>query len=188
LLTLCIFGLIGCSETIQKENFLVEIRNDTGVISREENPSAIFGSSINGNGYGIVLSSDTILTAHHVIPEKKKDIKIVFGEQIHQAKKIKSDEKNDVALLETTQKIKGYSTAILSSKAPEVGEKVYILQDTQKTGEIIAFSGGLITHTIPLVPGDSGSPLLNKKGEVIGINIRAKTDSSLGYARYIGGK
>jgi serine protease Do len=82
---------------------------------------------------------------------------------------------NDIALL----KIDGFKTPYLrSGKLEHVmqGEKVYAigspvgLKDSVSAGVISGFDGYYLRTDAKIYPGNSGGPLVNQSGEVIGIN------------------
>jgi S1-C subfamily serine protease len=82
---------------------------------------------------------------------------------------------NDIALL----KIDGYKTPYLRPGRMDQafqGEKVYAigspvgLKDSVSAGVISGYDGYYIRTDAKIYPGNSGGPLVNQKGEVIGIN------------------
>jgi S1-C subfamily serine protease len=148
--------------------------------------SAGTGFFINPNGY--------IITNKHII-EKAKTIKIKIYKQKEEfnAKIIDLDKNYDIALL----KIDIYNIPIVkigNSDSIKTGEEViaignpFGLQNTVSKGIISSDKRedkGLtfIQTNIDLNPGNSGGPLINLKGEVIGINTSIIKDSKgIGFA------
>jgi serine protease Do len=66
-----------------------------------------------------------------------------------------------------------------SSQSIAVGDQVYAIgtplaeanQNTFTTGIVSALRTGIVQHSAAISPGNSGGPLLNGKGEVIGVNM-----------------
>ncbi|MDT9592823.1 trypsin-like peptidase domain-containing protein [Nocardioides zeae] len=152
-----------------------------------------------GGGYsqgsGFVVSEDgEILTNHHVVDGASRgaDIVITFYDgTFGTAEVVGSDPLLDVALLELTEVPDDLVVASLgSSDATEVGQAVvaigapYGLQSTVTAGIVSALDrpfvlegGGLETVAYPAIQtdaavnsGNSGGPLVNLRGEVVGIN------------------
>jgi len=132
-------------------------------------------------GTGFIISKNGyILTNAHVI-RGHSNIYAYADKKRYKANIILVDSDNDIALL----KIKGkFNYLPLNLKKAEVGEDIAVIgypniglqgNEIKATfGEINSLSGiqGDIRHyqiDAPIQPGNSGSPLLNMKGEVIGI-------------------
>ena len=142
-----------------------------------------------GAGTGIVLTSDGyILTNAHVI-EGAATIKVTFKDRkVRSATVVGRDRGRDIALVKVDG-AKNLPTARLgSSKASSVGDQVLAIGNalalpggpTVTTGivsaidrDIEADNGtleGLIQTDAAINPGNSGGPLVNARGEVIGMN------------------
>lgn len=140
-----------------------------------------------GLGTGFIIREDgLIITNNHVIAgadiinvqlnEKAKDV--------YEATLIGSDERTDIALIKIVPKSKLPVAVLGSSNALEVGEWVAAFGNPfghghSMTKGIISSKGRDITeiNKIPLIqtdasinPGNSGGPLVNTKGQVIGVN------------------
>jgi len=139
-----------------------------------------------GNGSGFAISSDGyILTNNHVI-EKAEEIKVTFrdGRKVDAFLK-GTDPSTDIAVIKVDEKLNPLSFADSSTLQPgqiavAIGNP-YGLQQTVTTGVVSALgrtlrasNGRLIDDVIQtdasLNPGNSGGPLLNSSGHVIGIN------------------
>ena len=137
-----------------------------------------------GQGSGFIISPDgLILTNHHVV-DGADEIKIhLTDDREFNAKVIGSDAKTDVAVI----KIGGKDLPCVklgNSKDVKVGEWVaaigapFGLENTVTSGIVSAKSRNLPSDQfVPFIqtdaavnPGNSGGPLFNMKGEVIGIN------------------
>lgn len=137
-----------------------------------------------GQGSGFIISPDgLILTNHHVV-DGADEIKVhLTDDREFNAKVIGSDAKTDVAVI----KIYGKDLPCVklgNSKDVKVGEWVaaigapFGLENTVTSGIVSAKSRNLPSDQfVPFIqtdaavnPGNSGGPLFNMKGEVIGIN------------------
>ena len=137
-----------------------------------------------GQGSGFIISPDgLILTNHHVV-DGADEIKVhLTDDREFNAKVIGSDAKTDVAVI----KIDGNDLPCVklgNSKDVKVGEWVaaigapFGLENTVTSGIVSAKSRNLPSDQfVPFIqtdaavnPGNSGGPLFNMKGEVIGIN------------------
>jgi len=136
-------------------------------------------------GSGVIISSDGyIVTNNHVI-EKADDIKVFFvDKRSFRAKIVGSDPKTDIAII----KIDATNLPVLpwgDSDNLQVGEFVlaignpFGLRNTVTMGIISAIGRtdvgitdyeNFVQTDAAINPGNSGGPLVNMKGEVIGIN------------------
>ena len=159
-----------------------------------------------GSGTGVVLSSDGyIVTNCHVI-EGASSIQVVFTDgQVHVARVVGADAASDLAVLYvqaddlTPAEFGDSSTVRVGDAVAAIGDPLGIaFRGTMTDGIVSAInrdvtSGGrtmtLIQTNAALNSGNSGGPLLNCYGQVVGINtmkISAFTDSAgvegLGFA------
>ncbi len=88
-----------------------------------------------------------------------------------------SDAKIDLALLEVKGLPEGYPPLTLAEEKVRIGEEVFAighpvgLDWTVTTGRVSAFRGNNVQVQTPLNPGNSGGPLINMKGEVVGVVV-----------------
>jgi serine protease Do len=136
-------------------------------------------------GSGVIVSSDGyIITNNHVV-EKGEEIKVtLFDRKTFRGKLVGSDPKTDIAIIRIDAK--GLPTLTWGdSERLQVGEFVlaignpYSLSHTVTMGIIsavgranvgIADYEDFIQTDAAINPGNSGGPLVNVKGELIGIN------------------
>ena len=138
-------------------------------------------------GTGFVYSNDgKIVTNYHVI-EDAYSAKITINEQNYTVQSILAYDKTiDLAVL----KITATSLPVLNvcEKAHAVGSSVYAFGSSK--GLTATFSQGIITyadrelegvhyvqHDAAISSGNSGGPLINQYGEVIGVNTMTVRDS-----------
>ena len=140
-----------------------------------------------GSGSGFVFSSDgLILTNHHVV-RLKGDIKVsLLDGSEFQAELVGQDPDSDVAIIKAYGS--GYSVAKLGeSDSLQIGQLVIAIgnplgyQHSVSAG-ILSGKGrtmqtvnghlmeDILQSDVQLNPGNSGGPLINSSGEVIGIN------------------
>src|SRR5580700_5559349 len=151
---------------------------------------------VEGAGSGFVIDSrGYILTNFHVVQEAQS-IEVVLGDQSrYPAKFIGADQRNDVALIKVEPKGKPLVALPLGDSAKlQVGQKVLAIgnpfgfQSTLTTGVVSALGRTVQTSQTTLIDeaiqtdaainrGNSGGPLINSHGEVIGINSAIYTPS-----------
>ena len=140
--------------------------------------SQISGGVSCGTGC-IIDKKGIILTSAHVVDDGKSVIVTMFNGQNYTAKVLKRfGEKEDIVLLKinTTQKLK--TVKFGNSEKIEVGQKVLAIGNpfgftgtlTQGIISRIDYAKNRIQTDAAINPGSSGGPLLNKNGEIIGIN------------------
>jgi S1-C subfamily serine protease len=151
---------------------------------------------VEGAGSGFVIDGKGyILTNFHVV-QGAQTIEVVLGDQSrYSAKFIGADQRNDVALLKVEPKGKPLMALSLGdSAALQVGQKVLAIgnpfgfQSTLTTGVVSALGRTVQTSQTTFIDqaiqtdaainrGNSGGPLINSHGEVIGINSAIYTPS-----------
>jgi putative serine protease PepD len=151
---------------------------------------------VEGAGSGFVIDKrGYILTNFHVVQEAQS-IEVVLGDQSrYPAKFIGADQRNDVALLKIEANGKNLATLPLGdSSSLQVGQKVLAIgnpfgfQSTLTTGVVSALGRTVQTSDTTFIDeaiqtdaainrGNSGGPLINTHGEVIGINSAIYTPS-----------
>lgn len=188
---------IGFKNTITEEE---DIRNPIGNIPRKS-------ESVASQGTGFLLHSDGyILTNQHVINGAKKiTVSGINGEYSLKvnADLIAIDYQNDLALLKINSSLITFPEppySLVKSKENIQGTSIFALGYPIKEimGDEIKVTDGIINSTsgykgsiaqfqfsAAIQPGNSGGPLLNDKGQVIGI-VTAKLNTekmeSVGYA------
>ncbi len=158
-----------------------------------------------GGGTGFIVSTDgVIITNKHVVADAKAEYTVLTNdEKKYPAKVLARDPLKDLAVLKI--EAAGLPTVALgSSDNLQIGQTVIAIgnalgefRNTVSTGivsglarTIIASGGGqteelrnIIQTDAAINPGNSGGPLLNLKGEVIGINVAvAEGAQGIGFA------
>ncbi|GAC1661548.1 MAG: trypsin-like peptidase domain-containing protein [Candidatus Acidiferrum sp.] len=151
---------------------------------------------VEGAGSGFVIDPrGYILTNFHVVQEAQS-IEVVLGDQSHYiAKFVGADQRNDVALLKIEPQGKPLAVLPLGDSSKlQVGQKVLAIGNpfrfstTLTTGVVSALGRTVQTSETTAIDeaiqtdaainrGNSGGPLINSHGEVIGINSAIYTPS-----------
>ena len=154
-------------------------------------------------GTGMVLTSNgEVLTNNHVI-RGATAIKVtdVGNGRTYTAKVVGYDQTDDVAVLQL-QNAAGLQTVSFSSSGASVGDRVVALgnaggkggKPSEVTGKVTSLHQsitasdedastseqlhGMIETNAPIQPGDSGGALVNRAGQIVGMNTAASTGIS----------
>jgi serine protease Do len=152
------------------------------------------------SGSGVIFSSDGYIVSNNHVVQDADRLQVVYNKKIYDAKLIGTDPSTDLSVLKIEDKNLPAIT-IGSSKALRVGEWViavgnpFNLTSTVTAGivsakgrEINILQGkfpieSFIQTDAAINPGNSGGALVNKRGELVGINtaILSRTGSYAGY-------
>jgi len=143
------------------------------------------GRTGRGSGSGVIISEDGyILTNNHVVSDGNRYFVLFADGTRRQAELVGTDSLNDIAVLKVNGEVPGVAV-IGDSSALQPGETVLAIgsplgnfRNTVTAGVVSALnrsvpgSGmeGLIQTDAAINSGNSGGPLINLKGEVVGIN------------------
>jgi serine protease Do len=146
---------------------------------------------VRGQGSGFIVSSDgIILTNAHVVRDASEVTVKLTDRREFQAKVLGADPKTDVAVLRIDAK--GLPTVPMgSAKALRAGEWVLAIGspygfDNSVTAGVVSAKGRslpddsmvpFIQTDVAVNPGNSGGPLFNARGEVVGINSQIYSQS-----------
>ncbi len=132
-----------------------------------------------GSGWPLYSESQSrtiIITNHHVIEEciggGAGAVEIEVGNQLGLGEIINADFDRDLAIIETSLAL----TAIPTAGTPKIGHWVMAvgnplwLSGSVTIGTISNLDGFEILHDADLNHGNSGGPLINAAGEVVGVN------------------
>ena len=140
--------------------------------------SQLLGGSSCGTGC-IIDKNGTILTSAHVLDDGDNIVVTTSNGEDYKAKVIKKfGAKKDVALIKISAPHELATAKLGDSENVKVGQKVYAIGNpfgfngtfTQGIVSRIDYVKNRIQTDAAINPGSSGGPLLNAKGEIIGIN------------------
>jgi serine protease Do len=148
-------------------------------------------------GSGFIIDQDgSILTNNHVVENAQKIVVRFADEKEYEAKVIGKDPKTDIAIIRAETKTDLPAAVLGDSDQLEVGEWVMAIGnpfglDNTVTSGIVSAKGrhigqgpydNFIQTDASINPGNSGGPLINLKGEVVGINtaIFSRTGGNIG--------
>jgi S1-C subfamily serine protease len=154
------------------------------------------------SGSGYIISADGyVVTNNHVVAGGQSfQVQFMDGTTAN-ATLVGADDVQDVAVLKldlkSGQKVPGVlsfgdsSKVVAGQQIVAIGTPYGEYANSVSTGIVNAINRSLdegnglsmpnlIQHDAPIYPGNSGGPLLNLKGEVIGMNVAAATDPTTG--------
>lgn len=130
-------------------------------------------------GSGFFVSDDVIATNFHVVKGASRVYAKIVGQRAiyNILGTVAIDENQDLALLKV-QGVKAQPLILGNASQIGVGDEIYVvgnpegLEGTFSQGIISALrENGFIQITAPISHGSSGGPVLNNKGEVIGVAV-----------------
>ncbi|MCY7337787.1 MAG: S1C family serine protease [Chamaesiphon sp.] len=148
------------------------------------NPAVVMIRGNGAIGSGFIISSDGyIITNAHVAKDQPTVMTVMMADG---KTEMPADvvgfgmDGLDLALLKISRPGKYPTVQLAKSKSIGVGDSVYAIgtpleernQNTFTNGMVSAFraDGQIIQHNAAISQGNSGGPLLNDKGEVVGVN------------------
>ena len=180
---------LSATEIFKKnKKFVVEIQADFGLVS--------------SRGTGIIIGDGYILSNAHVVFDKKSDRGVAYAadeilckdasQNVYELDLIYADIKKDMVLLHSDELSADGVT--FCAKEVETGEKIYAIGNSKGQGicildgivsdsERLIGSDKFIMFSAPIVHGNSGGPVFNGSGEVIGIATLGREDAlAMNYA------
>ncbi|MGB7522647.1 MAG: trypsin-like peptidase domain-containing protein [Spirulinaceae cyanobacterium] len=181
-LSLCLAAIPIVAEA-SEPRLLAQYNGDEQVsidVYNQASPAVVTIQVGRGAGSGSIISSEgLILTNEHVIRNANRGVvKVIAAEgKEYQGNVIAVDSPNDLALVRLNTSDRLPTIPIASANSIKVGQTVYAIGSpfglsgtfTQGTLSRIAPNGDLQTDAA-INPGNSGGPLLNSRGELIGVN------------------
>jgi len=186
----------GVTTTIElsNDNALVEAA-PAGTAARDMDAGALFERyrlgvikviADGGHGSGFLVSDDgLIITNHHVVADATFLVAKLDDRHKHQVVVIAEDANHDIAVLRIhPDTIRGRPALVLAADAPgaspvAVGDRVVAIGSPLTTetilteGVVSKVNDDKIISDVNINPGNSGGPLLDARGQVIGINTFA---------------
>lgn len=175
-----LFVLISFSTSVGQESLpaIVKKTEPSTVVIRTYDKEG----NVRGQGTGFFISSGgDVITNHHVLQGAEFAAVKTSEGKIYPVKKILSDDKEGDLVRVSVDTLGDVTRPLLlATSLPEVGERVVVigsplgLEKTVSDGIVSALRevprfGKIIQITAPISPGSSGSPVVNMKGEVVGV-------------------
>ncbi len=161
-----------------------------------------------GAGSGFIVSEDgLILTNKHVVSDTKADYTVITNDgKKYNAKVLALDPVQDLAVIKIQADGKLSAITLGDSDGIQIGQGAIAIGNalgqfsntvsvgvvsglgrtvnaSDQSGSFSETLEGIIQTDAAINPGNSGGPLLNLKGEVMGINVATATDAqSIGFA------
>ena len=135
------------------------------------------GDNVLGSGF-MAIKDGIAVTAWHVVRDAKSvTAKFSDGQEFEASGLVDKDEKRDIAIIHV--KVFGKKLLTLATTAPDIGSTAYVIGAPE--GLEFSITNGLLSQiqvaeginhyqfSCPASPGNSGGPLFNAQGQVIGV-------------------
>jgi len=146
-------------------------------------------------GSGFFIAVDKVITNRHVIENAQRvEISLINDKRYTVKGVLAVDGEGDLALLQVDVPKEHVTPLLIDKTTPLEGESIvvignpYGLEGSVSNGIVSAVReipgyGKIIQITAPISPGSSGSPVVNMKGQVVGIaTLQAAEGQSLNFA------
>ena len=191
LLSLCIFapfGDLGAQDS-ESDPFVAQEERRRELF-RQIAPSVVFIAQDEGFGSGFFVSTEgMILTNAHVVGEREKVRVVTLDGTTYKGEVIEVGEDLDLALVKI--EMKGGAPMVSLGNMDDVRIGDWVASIGHGRGGIWTLTSGFVSNIypaaaqrpifqtqIPLNPGNSGGPVFNRHGDVIGIVTAGITDAN----------
>jgi len=158
-------------------------------------------SNVKATGSGFAITQNGIIATNAHVIEGSDKFEVLFsnesGNFTYQAKMLLKDASNDIALLKIDDKnFKEFSEIPYSiNEKTEIGEQVFTIgyplnsvmgANYKVTNGIISANSGIeddirfLQISVPIQPGNSGGPLFDKSGNVVGLTTAKLNSDAVG--------
>jgi S1-C subfamily serine protease len=160
------------------EALLIKLQSS---FSKKQNTLDLKNYSVVGTGSGYLVDKNGhIVTNEHVV----NGCSVITTGKNNTAELLRADATNDIAIIKTTDTEK-YRPMSFADKDPALGQRIFvsgfplnqILENLNFTSGTVSSEVGLMQNinqfqfTAPIQPGNSGGPILNEYGGVIGMSV-----------------
>lgn len=157
------------------------------VVAKNEAESPPGTSAVERTGTGFFVESGGVLTSHHVVAGAGRIDVTCHDGSAREAKITTSSESTDLALLSVDAETE-YYLGLARPRTASTGQRIFTygypmsgllgVEPKYTEGTISALSGVGGEHTFlqisaPVQPGNSGGPVVNEQGEVVGVVVAA---------------
>ncbi|MES2921209.1 MAG: trypsin-like peptidase domain-containing protein [Verrucomicrobiota bacterium] len=181
---ICLSAFLQASEPVRDLADLVNLESKVAAVSKKVMPAtvALLAEKTGSSGSGVITTADgLILTAAHVV-QGAEELEVVFpnGEQVT-GKVLGANYSKDIAMVQIVGKGPWPFAEKGASKSLVAGDWVVALGhsagfDAGRTppvrfGRVVSKGpGNFLTTDCTLIGGDSGGPLFDLDGKIVGIN------------------
>jgi serine protease Do len=170
---------------------------DVSFIAKQVLPSTVLIQTYDANGNLIAQGSGFfiserggIVTCYHVMRGYSSANVTTSDKKEYRVKNITAINKtNDLIKISLSTTEHNFSSLKLNTTPVEIGQEIIVvgeplgLENTVSNGIVSAMRGNATQITAPVSPGSSGGPVVNMKGEVIGIvSAQMKFGQNLNFA------
>jgi serine protease Do len=151
---------------------------------RQSSPAVVTIKNGKGHGSGFLVSSDgLIITNAHVVANGPGIVTVVFPDGRKESADVIGYAKNgtDLAALRIYSTNKLPTLPLAAPNSAQVGQSIFVIgtpldeayQNTLSEGIISRLNSkeGLLQHDANTNPGNSGGPVLNAQGQVVGVTV-----------------
>ena len=159
-------------------------------------PSLVTVETERGSGSGFFATNNYVFTNSHVVAGSKKVDVIGYDKNASEAKVVYDDQVNDFAILKVNTRNKYAPLPICTKQDLVTASPIYVIGSpgaaiVDKGYLENSISGGLISSVryideqlfiqtdAAMNPGNSGGPILNERGAVVGISTFRPADSTI---------
>jgi S1-C subfamily serine protease len=164
---------------------LVQLSNDLAALVARASPSVVGVERRGGQGSGLVLAPDGYVLTNHHVAGGAGPIRVRFGSGVAKAERVGSDERTDLAVLRAEAQDLA-ALPLADSRKLKVGQIVVAIgnplgfERSVTMGVVSALYrnlptpgggmfDGLVQTDAAVNPGNSGGPLLDAEGQVVGV-------------------
>jgi putative serine protease PepD len=154
---------------------------DPEVVAERASPSVFLVETSGGQGSGFVVSSrpgrSSVLTNLHVVRdswELGSSVVLRQGDRTYEGSVTAVSQAEDLAVISVATRLPALD---LAHREPRPGEEVVVvgaplgLEHTVVTGVVSGHRERYLQISAPLSPGDSGAPVLDASGRVVGVAV-----------------
>jgi tetratricopeptide (TPR) repeat protein len=190
-LIICSWSSPGLFSQNNLPDIVKKVKPSTVVVFTYDNAGKPLGQ---GSGFIISKEGDVITNRHVIKGATRAEIKTIEGNKYIVNYVLAEDKEGDLIRLSTNIPINTIRPLPLSNSIPAEGERIIVIgsplgfEQTISDGIVSAIRempgyGYIIQITAPISPGSSGSPVINMKGEVVGVaTLRIIDGQNLNFA------
>ena len=160
------------------EALLIKLQSS---FSKKQNTLDLKNYSVVGTGSGYLVDKNGhVVTNEHVV----NGCSVITTGKNNTAELLRADATNDIAIIKTTDTEK-YRPMSFAGKDPALGQRIFvsgfplnqILENLNFTSGTVSSEVGLMQNinqfqfTAPIQPGNSGGPILNEYGGILGMSV-----------------